>query len=300
MSIPLGRRQRAPRAHAAQCRNHPGFSLIELLVVIAIIMLLMGLLLPAVQKVREAANRMVCQNHLKQIGLAFHVHHNDLNAFPTGGWFNWSPPTYINGQPLVLRRQQAGWGFQILPYVEADSTWRSGAIQAIATTHKLFFCPSRRDPQTVSYPDGYIPPLTGTNLTHALCDYAASNVEGTGAVRQFDPLRIADIRDGTSNTLLAGDKRLNLSFLGQPQTDDNEGYTAGWDKDTIRMTTRPPARDFVGAGDGGRRFGGSHPASFNVVFVDGSVHGVQYTVDPVLFNRLGDRSDGQVVDTSDL
>src|SRR5262249_8601624 len=119
--------------------------------------------------------------------------------------------------------------------------------------------------------------------------------EGSGVVRRGQPTRIADVTDGTSNTLLVADKRLNLAFLGQPQTDDNEGYTAGWDKDTMRRTARPPAPDFIGPGDGNRLLGSSHPARINAVFADASVHGVSYSVSRAVFSRLGDRSDGQVL-----
>jgi prepilin-type N-terminal cleavage/methylation domain-containing protein/prepilin-type processing-associated H-X9-DG protein len=275
-----------------------GFTLIELLVVIAIIAVLIGLLLPAVQKVREAAARAQCANNLKQIGLAFHNHHDQLGFFPSGGWAVTSPPTYSNGQPAVGASQQAGWAFQALPYLEGENVRKAGPVVAVATPNKMFFCPSRRPPQVVTYPDGYAPPLTGGLLSHALCDYAASNIEGTGVVRRVQPTRMADVTDGTSNTLLVADKRLNRAFLGQPQSDDNEGYTAGWDKDTIRQTARPPAPDFTGTGDGNRLFGSSHTGRINAVFADGSVHGVSYSVSTAVFRRLGDCSDGQVLDAS--
>src|SRR4051794_5052262 len=198
------------------------FTLIELLVVIAIVAILIGLLLPAVQKVREAAWRFTCRNHLKQIGIAFYNHHEQLGFFPAGGWEWFYPPAYSGSQPLTGAQQPAGWGFQILPYLEGSSVWQAGPVAAIATPQKVFFCPARRPPQTVTYPDEYTPPLTGGLLTHALCDYAGSNWEGTGAIRQYQPTRFADLTDGASVTLLVADKRLNLSALGQAEPDDNE------------------------------------------------------------------------------
>ena len=277
-------------------RDRRGFTLIELLVVIAIMSLLVALLLPAVQQARESANRIACRNNLKQIALACHNHHDNLLYFPTGGWQWWTPPNYVNGSPAVGADQQAGWGFQILPYIEGDNVWRTSAVVAIGTQNRLFFCPTRRAPQTITYADQYTPPVTGTMLTHALCDYAGSNLDGTGVIKQFFPNRIADITDGTSNTLLVSEKRLNISGLGTNQPDDNEGYTVGWDEDTVRYTDRTSMPDYRASnGAGQQRFGSSHPSRFNTVFADGSVHSLSYDIDATVFRYLGNRSDGQVI-----
>ena len=295
------RRSRPSLSHARSA-----FTLIELLVVIAIIGILIGLLLPAVQKVREAAARISCQNNLKQIGLAFQNHHDAFQYFPTGGGDWWYAPNYVNGQPAVGPWQQAGWGFQILPYLEGGNAWTGGGATndydrariAVGAVNKVFFCPSRRGPQTTVFTDPSY--MNGQPTVTALCDYAASNYEETGVMRYMTPTRMADITDGASNTLLVGDKRLNLTPLGQPQKDDDTGYTTGFDFDVVRYTNRPPAPDYrAPSGDGGGLFGSSHLGRFNVVFADGSVHSLTYSIDPTVFSYLGNESDGQAINGND-
>jgi prepilin-type N-terminal cleavage/methylation domain-containing protein/prepilin-type processing-associated H-X9-DG protein len=292
-----------------RCRTtRTAFTLIELLVVIAVIAILIGLLVPAVQKVRESAARTDCSNNLKQLGLAFHSHHDQHKFFPTGGWDWTTPPTFVNGTPQIGFDQKAGWGFQILPYIEQESIWLGGgattdtarSIAAVGAVLKVFFCPTRRSPQTVTWSDPSY--LAGATVTHGLCDYAASNLDGTGVVRQYNPVRIRQITDGTSTTLLLGEKRLNLTQLGQPQADDNEGYTAGWNEDTVRLVSQSPQPDFLGSPTlfGGKLFGSSHPGRFNVVLADGAVRTVGYAIGVPIFQAFGGIDDGKTVDVDGL
>jgi prepilin-type processing-associated H-X9-DG protein len=303
-----------------------GLTLLELLVVVAIIAILIGLLLPAVQQVREAAARARCQNNLKQIGLAWHTHHDTYEFFPTGG-ADWSfPPEYYSlnnprGPGQGAQSQRAGWGFQILPFLEQDAVFRGNGknvisdaqIQAIGAQVRVFFCPTRGGVRTFVGPAWYGP--SGT-YAHTQTDYAANggskvdppNGSGDGIVRVFQQqvgagmqrvpavVRLADVTDGTSNTLLVGEKRLNRGRLNTFQFDDNEGYTAGWDHDTVRWAENPPNQDYSSpneADSGGGVFGSSHSGRFHAAFADGSVHGIGYSVDREAFRRLCAINDGQ-------
>src|SRR5437588_463385 len=104
-------------------RSRRGFTLIELLVVIAIIAILIALLVPAVQKVRDAAARTQCINNLKQIGLAFHSHHGAFKVFPTAGLGNDTARTFNGTVPATYEAQAWGWPYQILPYIDQTPLW---------------------------------------------------------------------------------------------------------------------------------------------------------------------------------
>ncbi|MCA9174085.1 MAG: DUF1559 domain-containing protein [Planctomycetales bacterium] len=315
-----------PRRHAHSPLRH-GFTLVELLVVIAIIGVLVALLLPAVQAARETARRMSCSNNLKQLALAAHTHH-DVHKILPGGGETWNAHvTYIAGAPAIGPQQRMGWGFQILPYIEQTAVWNASTATGddidrsnltISAEIAAFHCPTRRDAaalplQTDWYSNHHstTPSSSGKQARHGTTDYAASNASNNGAIistgREMvdgtwrgkgNPTAFRKILDGTSNVILLGEKRMNVLFLGAYQSDDNEGYTAGWDHDTVRYTDREPRPDWQHPSSlwGEQRFGSSHPAVFLVAMVDGSVQVLPYSIELAVFNKLGMRADGAPVE----
>ena len=319
----MARRDWTPSARGAR---RLGFTLVELLVVIAIIGVLVALLLPAVQSAREAARRMQCSNNLKQMGLAIHNHASARTVFPTGGTFPW-PVIEQNvsaGNPYGPDKQGLSWAYQILPYVEAQNTYvitTQSQLEQISVT--FYFCPSRRRPTKqatrflMDYASATPAIVEGTwnegdsmwqgstwsvpynkqwngVIVRTDWDSAASPPKSTGST---SPIEFAAIKDGTSNTLMIGEKRLDIGNYQSGDWHDDRGWTDGWDPDVIRSTAVLPQPDQKG-GVTGYEFGSAHGNGINTVFGDGSVKFLSYNIDRIIFNRLGDRRDGQVVDQS--
>ncbi len=302
-------------------RQPGGFTLIELLVVIAIIAILIALLVPAVQKVREAAARAQCQNNAKQMGLAFHNHHDTFKYFPSGGL----GPSVAGGRtmngnnPAVYNAQAWGWCYQILPYIEQAPLWRLPAGQdaaIIATPVPIYYCPSR----------GRTPVVGGI----AVSDYAGNggsygswgslttpvnSLDGALTPSSGPRINFAAITDGTSNVLLLAEKWLYFQWYddrtsGPGSCIDNEGYCDGWDNDTIcfsgTTTYAAPNNIVVPQPDGqtgwscGLIFGSAHTAGMTAVFCDGSVHFLTFGIDPTVWHNLCSRNDGQPLNLSGL
>lgn len=312
-----------------------GFTLIELLVVIAIIGVLAALTLPAVQYAREAARRTECINHLKQLGLAYQNHHDSFGHFPTGGWgaqwvgnpdrgydeqqpggWAYSVLPFVDQKPL----RELGAGL-------TGAARATAMTEVISTPLPIFYCPSRRSAMNYASWRFYgHPPPFGVNDTDftAKIDYAAcvgdqttielpypqtlaegdstftwsSTSEFTGIVFQRSKVRIADVIDGTSQTFLVGEKSLSIvAYTNANSNGDHHGAFAGSVVDSLRSANVdfPPVQDRLDT-DFFRRFGSIHAGALNMLFCDGSVRKISYSINTTVWSRLGSRKDGQPVD----
>lgn len=293
--------------------NRRAFTLIELLVVIAIIAILVGLLVPAVQKVREAANRLSCNNNLKQIGLAMHGHHDQRGALPAG---------YTDLQTIVSnptdRGPGFGWATALLPQLEQEPLYRqfnfalpvSNAANANArsTVLKMFQCPSDNHNQAFT--------TTGVAVTMGPSNYVGmyggaeisdDPGRGDGVLYRNSRTRMADILDGVSNTVIIGERSSNLlkcvwagidpAMTAVHPADPTEvepsqplilGHTGIFDPFDPPHTPNSPHAHVDD-------FWSRHPGGANFLLGDGSVRQINNTISPKAWVALGTRAGGEVV-----
>jgi prepilin-type N-terminal cleavage/methylation domain-containing protein len=316
-----------------QARN--GFTLIELLVVIAIIGVLIGLLLPAVQKVREAANRMSCANNLKQLALGVHNFHEAHGTFPPNNIFTYDPT-----------KPNWSWLANLLPMIEQDNLYRAAniggsppnainqSLPQIATRVKTFLCPS--DPDAFrgprSYPSNFdmldpvLGPLTyevtcyraniganwgggppgsalwwGTDPQWCVGDPNNSNpstsydgcAAGNGVIFETNnPLRITDVMDGTSNTIMIGEAMTEKDYQNAWCHMDNAIASSAYPPNAKNPAT---GKDYPPDQWWNRyAFTSAHPGGVQFALTDGSVRFISDTIPVAQFRALGTRAQGEV------
>ena len=294
-------------------RRWGAFTLIELLVVIAIIAVLVGLLIPAVQKVRASALRTRCSNNLRQLGLALTQFHDTNHVYPSnGGWdgkqtilssagpaltpttFDFSTNQLYQwgvGDPRLSPIDQTGsWAFSILPYIEQDAMFRQRTWTASIDT---YICTARRSPAaTAVVAEDEYGRYQGGGWTWGRTDYAVS-------LSAFDNRpncrRANSITDGLSNTILIGEKAFN------PEVEQPSNWY--WDEPFFIGGSKGTARGGFGLLKDGpeikyhfkENWGSPHDGIVMFLFGDGSVHPLAFTIDQLTFAALMTPDAGEVV-----
>jgi prepilin-type N-terminal cleavage/methylation domain-containing protein len=298
---------------SSRCRS--AFTLIELLVVIAIIGVLVGLTIPAVQKVREAASRIACENNLKQIGLAMNNYHATEGRFPVG---------YCDPTPWPALDNGPGWGWAayLLPYVEQDNLYQQinfsldvgdpANAAAVATFLRIFYCPS--DPQqftTFTVTDGGTGSWTLAQASYVACngndgvdDFTTPPHTGP-FVRGVRGFRATDIKDGLSNTMFVGDRTSLLSYCtwaGGPTGALNpflmEPGSFGAEVTLLMCHAGPTGPNSPGVFDADST-SSPHRSGVPFVFGDGAVHYISNSISIPVWMAIATRAGGEPVSGDD-
>uniref|UniRef100_UPI0036F38D7C DUF1559 family PulG-like putative transporter n=1 Tax=Anatilimnocola floriformis TaxID=2948575 RepID=UPI0036F38D7C len=256
-----------------------------------------------------------------------HNHVDTFGVFPTGGNTPWPVVSdYFSnggsGAPYGPDKQGMGWGYQILPFLEKDAIYRMRTQGEIDNAFvKEYFCPSRRPKAFYTGTQRYLGDYAAsTPLVPGLSDVDSlwqNQTSGTWSVPgskewlgviirsswfgNADPgsmkaMGFRGIEDGTSSTLMISEKRLKPENYQTGDWHDDRGWSDGWDPDVIRCTGSALGPDKRvsngGPSEVGYMFGSAHPGGVNALLADGSVRVVVYTIDPIMWDRFGNRADG--------